>query len=146
MGLIADLQAAVAAQIRAGDLIAEEPAVPVLEADKGDLDAEIAKAVGKRGICISVETPALNPEQDNRRFCEAELLIEVQENVPINRGPAGTQRTWLAITENIIAELMNWAPAGGWRPIEFGGYQLLNSGTPAIAQIRFTTGVIVSPA
>lgn len=145
MGLIADLQKSVADRIRAAELVSADPPIEVLEADKGDLDAAIARAVGARGIAISVETPALNPDEDNRRFLAAEILIEVQENVPINRGPAGNGTTWLAATENIIAQLMDWAPAGGWRACEFGGYQLLNQGTPAIAQIRFTSGCIVSP-
>lgn len=145
MGLLSSLQSSVAAHLRQSDLIAQAPAIEVLEEDKGDLDVGINKAVGRLGIVVSIETPSLRPGDDGEPVQEAAILISVQENVPINRGPSGSGRTWLAVAEHIIATLIGYQPGGGWSPIRFGGPGLerIGPGTPVEAQISFTTSAYI---
>lgn len=146
VGLLSSLQSAIATRLRESDLISQAPAIDVLEEDKGDLDANIAKAVGRLGIVVSIETPALRPGDEGQPVQEAAVIISVQENVPINRGPAGSQRTWLSVAEHVIAMLVGWPPAGGWSPIEFGGLERIGPGTPVEAQVSFTTSAIIRAA
>lgn len=143
MGLLADLQSAVAARLRASDLIAATPAVEIVEEDRGDIDAAIAKAVGKVGIVVSVALPAVRPAEGNRKFWEFEILLEIVENVGINRGPAGSQKTATALADNVIAMLLGWSPADNFRPFEFGGLDQVAPGTPTVWQFRLVTASVV---
>lgn len=144
MGLLASLQSAIADRLRAEELVSRPPSIDIVEEDRGDLDAAIARAVGRTGIVVTIETPGLRSTDDNRRAMEASILIEVQENVPVNRGPAGSQRTWLTLSEKIMALLIDWPPPGGWTPLEFGSVARQGPGTPVVTQITFTSKCIVT--
>lgn len=143
MGLLVDLQSAVAARLRASDFISSTPAVEVVEEDRGDIDAAINKAVGKTGVVLSVGIPAVRPTENNRQFLEFEVLVEIVENVGINRGPAGTQKTWTALADDIIAMLLGWQPAPNFKPFEFGGLDQVAPGTPTVSQFRLVTSSVV---
>lgn len=147
MGILSSLQTAIADRLRESDVIASAPAIEVVEEDKGDLDAAIARAVGKMGIVIIVETTRLGPEETGSPFFSATVLISVQENVPINRGPAGSRKTWSTVGEHIIATLIDWAPPGGWSPLEFASpLERLGPGNPVEAQLTLTTQAVLKAA
>lgn len=144
MGLLASLQSSIAHHLQAAEIFSGTPPIEVVEEDRGDLDASIARALGRTGIVVTVETPGLRANPDNRRAMEASILIEVMEHVPVNRGPAGSHRTWTTISEHIIALLIDWSPPGGWTPMEFGALERQGPGTPVVTQLTFTATCIVA--
>lgn len=113
--------------------------IEVVEENKGDLNALIAAAVNRCGIVVTVQTPSLDPDPEHPRWVQATIVVEVQENVPINRGPAGSRRTWLEIAEAIHAELASCQPFPFWQPLLFGGIEQTAEGNPVVASVSFTT-------
>lgn len=146
MGFLSSLQSAVADRLRASELFESTPAVEVLEEDKGDIDAQIARAVGRLGVVASIGTVSLKPVEDARHYVEATVLVEIMETVAVNRGPAGTGKTWLQLAEAVVANLMDWEPPGNWAAMEFAGLDQVASGTPVVAQLSFTTRAHCGPA
>ena len=142
VGLLTDIQSAVAARLRELEVIAGPVAIEVLEEDKGDLDAQIEKAKGKLGIVVSVETTGLRRD-DSKREMEMTLVVEIQEMVAINRGPAGTQRTWMQISEEILVSLHGWPPLENLQPLVFQDMGPVAVGSPTVCQLTFTTGMFI---
>ncbi len=72
--------------------------IPVLTADKGDVDSAINTALGKLGICVIIEpaTTTLGYSGTAVQFAPRLNLI-VWENVIINRGPTGTRKRASAV-------------------------------------------------
>jgi hypothetical protein len=139
VGLLAPLQAKIAEILRSREEIAASPAIEVVEENKGDLNAAVASAVSRLGIVVTVQTPSLDPDPEHPRWVQATIVIEVQENVPINRGPSGSKRTWLELAEAIHAELATIQPEPFWQPLDFGGIEQTTEGNPVVATISFTT-------
>ena len=139
MGLLAPLQAKIAEILRSREEIAASPAIEVIEENKGDLNAAVASAVSRLGIVVTVQTPSLVPDPEHPRWRQATIVIEIQENVPINRGPSGSKRTWLEIAEAIDAELDTVQPFPFWQPLLSGGIEQTTEGNPVVATISFTT-------
>jgi hypothetical protein len=142
VGLLTDIQFAVAERIRALDVISGPPAIEVLEEDKGDLDSQIERAKGKLGIVVSVETPQMR-RGEQKRHVEMTVVVEVQEMVSINRGPAGTKRTWLQVAEEIMVSLHGWKPAESLQPLAFQDMGSTGPGSPVVCPITFTTGMFI---
>lgn len=139
MGLLAPLQAKIAEILRSREEIAASPAIEVIEENKGDLNAAVASAVSRLGIVVTVQTPSLDPDSEHPRWVQAAIVIEIQENVPINRGPSGSKRTWLELAEAIHAELADSQPFPFWQPVSFGGIEQTTEGNPVIATVTLTT-------
>ena len=139
MGLLAPLQSRIAEILRSREEIATSPAIEVIEENKGDLNASVASAVSRLGIVVTVQTPSLDPDPEHPRWVQATIVIEVQENVPINRGPSGSKRTWMDVAEAIHAELSTIQPFPFWQPLAFGGIEQTTEGSPVVATISFTT-------
>jgi hypothetical protein len=139
VGLLAPLQAKIAEILRSREEIAASPAIEVIEENKGDLNAAVASAVSRLGIVVTVQTPSLVPDPEHPRWRQATIVIEIQENVPINRGPSGSKRTWLEIAEAIDAELDTVQPFPFWQPLLSGGIEQTTEGNPVVATISFTT-------
>jgi hypothetical protein len=139
VGLLAPLQARIAEILRLREEIAMAPSIEVVEENKGDLNAQVAAAVGRLGIVVTVQTPSMDPDPEHVRWVQATIVIEVQENVPINRGPSGSKRTWLDIAEAIHAELDTIQPFPFWQPLAYGGTEQTTPGNPVVATITFTT-------
>jgi hypothetical protein len=72
--------------------------IPVITADKGDVDSAIKTALGKLGLCIIVEpaTSTLGYSGTAVQFAPR-LNIIIWENVIINRGAAGTRKRASAV-------------------------------------------------
>ena len=111
----------------------------MIEENKGDLNASVASAVSRLGIVVTVQTPSLDPDPEHLRWVQATIIIEIQENVPINRGPSGSKRTWLDVAEAIHAELDTIQPFPFWQPLVFGGTEQTTQGNPVVATVTFTT-------
>ena len=139
MGLLVPLQSKIAEILRAREEIAKSPAIEVVEENKGDLNAQVAAAVSRLGIVVTVQTPGLGVDPEHPRGVQATIVVEIQENVPINRGPSGSKRTWLELAEAIHAELTTIQPMPFWSPLEFGGIEQTTEGNPVVATISFTT-------
>ena len=139
MGLLAPLQSAIAEILRSREEIAASPAIEVIEENKGDLNAAVASAVSRLGIVVTVQTPSLVPDPEHPRWRQATIVIEIQENVPINRGPSGSKRTWMDLAEAIDAELDTSQPFPFWQPLLSGGIEQTTEGNPVVATISFTT-------
>jgi hypothetical protein len=88
--------------------------IPVIPAESGDIDTMIAKAVGEIGICATVkvvEAKVSKTDVGGVYFDPIEIVILVVENVLINRGDTGTQKTGKATTLRAGALLALWLPA-----------------------------------
>lgn len=144
MGLLAPLQLKIAEILRAREEIATSPAIEVVEENKGDLNAQVAAAVSRLGIVVTVQTPSLDPDPEHPRWVQATIVVEIQENVPINRGPSGSKRTWLDLAEAIHAELATIQPFPFWQPLVFGGIEQTTEGNPVVATISFTTRCVIA--
>lgn len=92
--VLAALMADVAEALRhTPGTVFELPDVPVLTADDGDLDARIEAALGRLGLCATVMLSGLDDGKKSLPgpvFGSAELIIEVTEVSPVNRGVSGT--------------------------------------------------------
>jgi hypothetical protein len=139
VGLLAPLQSRIAEILRSREEIASSPAIEVIEENKGDLNAAVASAVSRMGIVVTVQTPSLVPDPENPRWRQATIVIEIQENVPINRGPSGSKRTWMDLAEAIDAELDTAQPFPFWQPLLSDGIEQTTEGNPVIANVTFTT-------
>lgn len=78
---------------RAEDTVFARTDVPVLAADAGDLDAQIDSAMAHLGLCATVLLSSVTggkPSMPGPIFEGAELVVEVCEASPLNRGEEGT--------------------------------------------------------
>lgn len=143
MGLLRDLQTEIGNRLRADAVFAEAPSVEVYEEDRHDIDAEVLRATGKVGAAVAVTTPALRPAEDLPELVEATVIVEITENVLVNRGPAGSKKSWLTIGEAIYALLVDWSPPGGWSAMRFASLEQVAPGRPIIANITLTTTALL---
>ena len=77
----------------AEDTVFARTDVPVLAADAGDLDAQIDSALAHLGLCATVLLSAVKGGKASMPgpvFEGAELVVEVCEASPLNRGEEGT--------------------------------------------------------
>lgn len=88
--------------------------IPVIPAESGDIDTMIAKSIGEIGICVTVkvvEAKVSKTDVGGVYFDPIEVVILVAENVMLNRGDTGTQKTGKATTLRAAALLSLWKPA-----------------------------------
>lgn len=144
MGIFRNLQSDIATRLRESvELGTAELQVPVYEEDRHDIDAEVLKALSKVGVGVAVTTPGIRTGDLGEGDVEATVIIEITENVLVNRGPSGTQRTWLTIGESCFAQLNRWAPPGGWSPMEFVSFEQVAPGRPILANLTLTTRALL---
>ncbi len=88
------------ALISASAYLAAVPAVPVLSERKGDINAEIQKALNNLGLSITVVTPDGDQlkESGDGLSLRVRIVAEIQENVLINQSKPGTYRPALGAT------------------------------------------------
>jgi hypothetical protein len=82
--IVADTFASLIAQ---SAYFAGAPAIPVITERKGDINAEISKALAQLGLCVVVVTPdgdSLHPAGDGISL-RVRLVAEISENVLINQ-------------------------------------------------------------
>lgn len=144
MGLIQDLQAAVAGRIRALPALAPEGEcrVQVLVEDAKDLENELNRALAKLGVGITILTPTWKRGADIYEIVVT-LDVEVVEAPAINRGPAGLQITSLDLCQILQAGLHRWVPQGENLSLgeasflEFMSVELASAATPLVRTVRF---------
>jgi hypothetical protein len=143
VGLLSTLQADIAKKLAEDSLFSDGIPVAVLQENDGDVDTAIERSLAKLGVAVTVSTPEAEQGEGGHPFVTTEILIEVVENVLINRGPAGSKKTWLDLAEGSWAILADWAPPGGWAPLEFLGLSKDTDTRPILASLRLSTRCVV---
>ena len=83
-------------------------AVPVIAENKRDIETEIEVMIAKLGCAAVVSignAPVKFPDIPGPRYEGASLLVVAYENVTINRGSGGANKTALSIAEQAAAAL-----------------------------------------
>lgn len=109
------LQNLVTARLAATDAsipapVAAHGSVQYISEQKGDIVTLLQTAINNIGIGVVILTPtALMIDPETEAFAmRAPIIIQVQENVIVNRGAAGTQIPALRLVSFIMRRLQGW--------------------------------------
>ena len=124
MGVLKQLRTQIQQRLQAVAYFAD---ITILTEDKGDIENEIARALGavtaaggKLGICAVVMTAAgsvRNPNLPGPYLEAITVAVHVEENVLINNAVAGTSKPASDVAEQVLAALHRWTPTGFVRPL-----------------------------
>jgi hypothetical protein len=101
-GLLKTIQDETAAHLAADERLS---GVAILTEAKGNVVAEIEKAIAKLGICCVVLTPdaqVRGGSSPGPYLSPINVVVEVSENVLINNGPTGTKLPASVLAENVL--------------------------------------------
>ena len=142
--LFTDLQTAVAARLSADAAFAGPPLLPVLVENIGDLDDQLMKAIDDIVILTLVLTPKAEIGAEFRRATVA-LIIEISENVAVNRDPnSGTQRPAAEVAAAAWRSLDRWTPADLWTPLVFQHLRVIKPAPRLTWELVFKTSTFTS--
>ncbi len=106
-------------QLDIADRLLAEPYfsnVPVLSENLMDIDSQIEIAIAQLGVVVVVVTPTASVRKDQDYpgpyFEQINLVIQVSENVILNRGGDGIGKTCLEVAEHALAVLHGYRPQG----------------------------------
>lgn len=128
MGLLRQLRQQIADRLAADSYFED---IPVLTEDRGDVENEIARALGtltetggKIGICAVVLTPFARirtQELPGPYLDPLQLSVTIEENVLVNQATGGTQKHCSDVAERVATLLHKWLPDGHTRPVLVSG-------------------------
>jgi hypothetical protein len=143
MGMLRQLRQQVVDRLQADSYFED---MPVLVEDKGDLDNEIARALGaltetggKVGCCVVVMSPRAdvkNPNVSKPVLDPIVITIHVEEAVLINQSTQGTQKHCSDVAERVAALLHWWTPDGRQSPL-LAGAGALQAVEPVIGDVAY---------
>lgn len=104
---LADLQQQTVAALERDPWLIEREVIALAE-NRGDIEAAVAEAIARIGICAFVATPGFTPElHDGALSGTGELRIIIYEEPPINRARAA-YCTALDAAEHIYTVMRAW--------------------------------------
>jgi len=119
--------------------------------DIGDLANIVTRAVGKVGIIGIVLTPGggkmYSVDQKHPMGFVCPIVIQLQENVTVNRGAAGTQIPVLDLVQFCMKRLHNWSPTNqrvNTIYVDETPFVLVSEAPILTYNVAFSTGVTIT--
>jgi hypothetical protein len=140
--MYAELQTLCAERLNTDSRFSGAKGVTVLTEQKGDLEAQIKKALGSIGLGVCLLTPDIRIESAPTEAVVT-LLVGITENYLNNQGSNGTKIAALTWCEYVQGLLLDWSPDEIWTPIQGGQIELQQATQPLVYAVHFTTRTLI---
>lgn len=154
--IFSDLREAIAARLRADDIIKGPPAIEVISFDQSDLDARINKALTQAvggesaaGICIVIGNVGFEPGESKEQI-RATFGVTITENVALNSSDQGSGKRSEDLQGTIYALLCfesggieHWFPDSTWSDLTLRDSSIQDVGQQVTYTMTFTATAYV---